>query len=209
MSTRRGFGLSDRGGALLVRLLQLALLGVLTLGALERDPGVIVNAVGALAVTEVPALVERNYRITLSPGLVAWLAAAALFHAVGTLGPYATVWWWDDVAHVLSAAVVAGVGYAAARTLDVRDECLRLPPTFLFAYVLLFVVTAGVVWELLEFSLAVLATLADLPVPLTQYGLDDTVTDLAFDAVGAVVVAVWATASLDRESAATTATEGS
>ena len=61
----------------------------------------------------------------------------------------------------------------------------------------------GVVWELFEFSLGVLSTLTGVPPPLTQAGLDDTATDLLFDAVGAVVVAVWATASLPRESAST------
>lgn len=204
--TRRALGRSEATGDLLVRVLQVGLLGVLAFGVLQRDPRVIVNAAGSLVATELPALVARNYRLTLDRRLVAWISAAALFHAVGTLGPYQTVWWWDEFAHALSASVVAAVGYTTARTLDVRDECLRLPPVFLFAYVLLFVVTVGVVWELFEFALGLLASSLDVAPPLTQAGLDDTVTDLAFDAIGAVVVAAASTPYLNRARASSTAT---
>jgi len=183
-------------GGLAVRLTQLLLVVVLALGLRRRDVAIVANAVGALMVTASPALVRRRLRVTLDPRLTALVGAAVLVHAVGTLGPYATVGWWDEAAHALSAGVVAAAGYSLARALDVRQECLSLPPAFLFAYVLLFVAATGVVWELFEFAVGAVSTAAGLAPLLAQPSLGDTVSDLAFDALGAVVVALLGTARL-------------
>jgi len=185
-----------RRGRAVVRLTQLVLVGVLGFGLYRGDPTVLANAVGALVVVEVPALIRWELRVTLAPELTGLIGAAVLLHAVGTLGPYATVAWWDELAHAFSAAVVAAVGYALARALDTREECLRLPPAFLFAYLLLFVVAAGVVWELFEFGVGGLSQALAVPPPLTQPSLGDTVTDLAFDALGGTVVALLGTIRL-------------
>jgi hypothetical protein len=54
----------------------------------------------------------------------------------------------------------------------------------------------GVVWELFEFGLDVLAARTGVDMPLAQHGLDDTVGDLLFNAAGAVVVAAFGQAYL-------------
>jgi VanZ family protein len=51
-------------------------------------------------------------------------------------------------------------------------------------FILVFVLATGVFWEVLEFALG------DL---ITVYGVDDIVTDMVFNTVGAVIVAVWGT----------------
>lgn len=174
----------------LIILFQTAILGILVFGVLEDRPTIIFNGVFALLVTQVAAVFERGSRRPVYRTLVLWVSTAALFHAVGTLGPYGDFWWWDDVAHALSASAVAAIGYTGARAFDVEDECLRLPASFLFVYVLLFVVTAGVIWELFEFALTGVAVVLDISPPLAQKGLDDTVMDLVFDTAGALVVAI-------------------
>jgi hypothetical protein len=192
VSETRVGSLVGRVDDLVVRALQAVILAILLFGIATRDSTIIVNGVLSLAVTQMPTVLNGNQRRTVDTTLVLWITLAALVHAVGTLGPYGTVPWWDNLAHALSASVVAAVGYTGARALDVRDECLRLPATFLFVYVLLFVLTAGVVWEVFEFSLAALASALDLPPPLGQHGLPDTVSDLVYDALGGFVVAAGA-----------------
>jgi hypothetical protein len=53
-----------------------------------------------------------------------------------------------------------------------------------------------VFWEVIEFALGEAARAMGNRSLLTQYGLEDTMLDLVFDTIGAIVVAVWGTAHL-------------
>jgi len=179
------------------------LVGVFVLGVVYGSATIVVNAAVALLVAELPAILERDYQIPLDAGLSLWLTSAVFFHAVGVLGIpgsgtnfYGSLWWWDHFTHALSASVVAGVGYATTRALDAHSEDVALPPRFTFVFILLFVIAFGVLWEVLEFAVGELAHLAGHRTLLTQYGLDDTMLDLVFDTVGAIVVAAWGGAYL-------------
>lgn len=174
----------------LTRVMQFVLVGIFALGVYRMSIGIMVNAGISLLVTFLPGVLERDYSIAMNPGIVLWIVSAVFLHAVGALGPYRTVWWWDHVTHFLSAGIVAGVGYAALRSFDEHYEEIRFPRRFVFVFLLLFVMAFGVIWEVLEFGAGGLAALTGQSV-LTQYGLEDTMKDLVFDSVGAVVVAVW------------------
>jgi hypothetical protein len=180
-------------GRLLVFGTQIALVGVLVVGIRADSTGIATNAAGGLLVTFVPPALRRDRGVTIHPALGLWIGAAVLLHAAGTLGPYQTYSWYDTLTHTFSASVVAAVGYALARALDTRQECLRLPGVFLFAYVLLFVLAAGAVWEVFEFLVGLAAEGIGIPTPLVQPSVTDTVTDLAFNTLGGTVVALFAT----------------
>jgi hypothetical protein len=60
----------------------------------------------------------------------------------------------------------------------------------------LFTVGLGVFWEVLEFVARELADVVGVEPVLVQYGLADTVVDLVFDMVGAVLVALFGTNEL-------------
>jgi hypothetical protein len=109
---------------------------------------------------------------------------------------YATIWWWDHLTHALSSSIVAAVGYTTVRAIDQHSEDIYLPPRFMFVFILLFVLAFGVLWEVIEFTLSEFAALAGATSVLTQYGLEDSMLDLVFNTIGAVVVAVWGTAHL-------------
>lgn len=98
--------------------------------------------------------------------------------------------------HLLSAAVVASVGYVASRAIDVHSSDVDLPPHFVAAFLLLFTVALGVFWEVLEFGARAVGEALGLGPLRFQYGLEDTVLDLLFDAVGAILVAAFATPAL-------------
>ena len=55
-------------------------------------------------------------------------------------------------------------------------------------FLLLFVMAFGVFWEVIEFALGEAARAVGNRALLTQYGLEDTMLDLVFDVVGAVLV---------------------
>ncbi|MFB6253013.1 MAG: hypothetical protein ABEI06_00215 [Halobacteriaceae archaeon] len=180
------------------RLLQLALIGFLFIGLDRKNLGIVVNTVVAIVVTEIPAFIERDYNVSMDPALVLWITVAVFLHALGTLGPYQNVWWWDHVTHLLSSSIVAGAGYAFARALDSHSAAIELPPKFTFVYLLIVVLAFGVFWEVIEFGVSGLASWFQMKSIATQYGLDDTMMDLIFDTIGGIIVATWGTVYLSQ-----------
>lgn len=175
-----------------------AVIGLVAVYAVVRlEGGLAVNAAVALAVTTTPAVVRRRYGTSLGPGVALWIATAALLHAVGAMGLYRGPWWYDQVAHAVSASLVAGVGHATVSVLDERENSTAFPPTFRFALAVVVVLAVGVLWELLEFGLSGLGALVGGAKILAVYGVDDIVADLAFNAVGGVLVALWGTRWFD------------
>ena len=183
--------LSDRE-RLLARALQAVLAGLAVYGAVAGRWTVALNGGLSFGLTLVPGHLRRDYGIPLGPRVTAWITAAAVLHAAGYLGPYRTVGWYDQLAHAFSATVVAAGGYALVRAFDEHSNHLSLPNRFVAAYVAVFVLAFGVFWEILEHFAEVAAATLGARSALVQYGLDDIVLDLFFNAVGATVVATWA-----------------
>ena len=204
MSLRRRLRLTEHRQRQLTGLMEVLLVGMLFVGLERGDTGIIVNTGVAIAVTQVVPVLERDFGIQMNPGLVLWITSAVFLHALGTVGIpgtgltsfYRQVWWWDHVTHALSASVVAAAGYATARAYDLHAEDVSLPPKFMFVFILLVTLAFGVLWEVIEFTLAEAAAALGSGSVLTQYGLSDTLLDLVFDSIGAIVVATWGTAHL-------------
>lgn len=201
MSRRDGSGVAAGSMRILVRLLQVGLLAITVYGLVRLQWGLVINGGVSLLVTFLPALLARDRRVPMSPGLTMWITAAVFLHAVGALGPYRWFGWYDSVTHTLSATIVAGVGYASVRALDEHEDSLTIPPNFLAVFVLVFVLAFGVLWEILEFASAGLAALVGGQPVLAQYGVKDIVLDLVFDGVGAVIVATVGSDRLRRVAA--------
>ncbi len=196
MSLRDRVSVDDVYLHLLVRLLQVALLGIAIVGLIRFNWGLVINAGVSLGVTFLPGILSRDYRVPLNAGLTLWITTAVFLHAVGALGPYQWFGWYDSVTHTLSATIVAGAGYASARALAEYDDTLEIPSEFMFVFILVFVLAFGVLWEILEFASGGVASLIGGEAVLAQYGVRDIVLDLVFNAVGALVVALLGTAYL-------------
>ena len=192
--------LSEHQQRLLVRGLQVVLVGVLVYGVYRSDVGIIVNTVAALAVMELPAVLERDFRLPIDTGLTLWIVIPVFLHAIGTLGLYESVGLWDQLTHTLSSSLVAAAGYTTVRALDVHADSIYLPRKFMLVFILLFTLAFGVLWELLEFSLGGLATMTGTGSVLSQYSLENTMFDLMFDAVGGIIVAIWGATHLSNVS---------
>ena len=171
---------------------------VLAAGLLLGSISVAVNAVLALGVTALPTVLRRDFGIYLAPPLTLWITGSVALHAVGMIALYDRVWWWDHLTHFVSAALVAGVGYAVTVTLDEHTDAIHFPPPFLAVYIFLFTVAAGVFWELLEMLGREFARTYGFEAVLVVYGLEDTMLDLIFDMAGAVVVALAGGESVGR-----------
>jgi len=187
----------------LTYVMELCLVGLLFVGVERESYGIIVNAGMCLAVAQLPPILERDYDLPMDPRLTLWITSAAFLHAVGVVGiPGVTDGnfysgvpviseYWDHVTHALSSSVVAAAGYATVRAVDEHSDQVYLPPKFMGVIILLFVLAFAVLWELLEFGIGVAATEFGTASVLTQYGVYDTLKDVLYNSVGAVIVAVW------------------
>ncbi|MFB6109599.1 MAG: hypothetical protein ABEJ60_01840 [Halodesulfurarchaeum sp.] len=204
MKLRERIGLTPRRQAQLSRLMQLSLVGFLFVGLYETDVSIVVNATLGLAITALPAVIERDLQLPMDAGLTLWITAAVFLHTLGAVGlpgmetsVYQQIFWWDHLTHALSASIVAGAGYATVRAIQDRVEDVEFPPRIEFILIVILVVAFGVLWEVAEFALAELSRALGTEPVLTQYGIGDTMLDLVFDVVGAVIVGVAGTARLD------------
>lgn len=183
--------LTDSEESMLTRVLQILLLGVVGFGLFKRSPSITLNAVGALGVSVLPALLRREISLRMGPGLVLWLTAAVLLHAIGIIGPYRNIWWWDYITHALSASIITGIGYAVVRALDQHSDEIHLPEPFFSVFLFLFVVATGVLWEVLEFATTQVSKVLGSKSVLVIYGVDDIITDIIFTTVGGILIVLW------------------
>ena len=165
-------------GRVAERAIRYGIVAVFGEGVRQRNPGAVVNAVFSLAATYLPSAIERAWDVEFRPWQRVYAGVAMLAHAVGMLGPYDDTWWWDHLTHTLSATLFGGVVHADERRRD-RDPEPR---------VLAAIVLAGLVWELLEYAIHAVSRRLGIEPILVHYSATDTVLDLVFNAVGALLV---------------------
>ncbi|MFB6111329.1 MAG: hypothetical protein ABEJ35_02210 [Halobacteriaceae archaeon] len=176
--------------SLLVRGMQAVIGGILLVGLYGGDPRVAVNAALALLGTAIPTVLNRDFRVRLGPGATLWITGSVCLHVIGMVWAYETVYWWDHLTHFVSAALIAAVAYASVTAIDRHINALYLPPRFLAILLGLLTVGLGVVWEVLEFVGRIIAVELGTDPLLVQYGLEDTMLDLAVDAVGGLLIGI-------------------
>ena len=177
--------------------MQLVLGGLTAYALVQVNAGMVVHAGIAFLVSLFPLYVRYRYDRHLHPVLSLWIVAAVFLHAVGMLGIYRSYPWYDQFAHGVSGAVVAGIGYALVRTIEVDFDTVEIPPNFRFVFIVVFAGSLGVIWEVIEFTLGKIAVILGGEPLLAQFGLSDVVLDMLFSIVGAVLVALWGTGYFD------------
>lgn len=180
----------------LARTMQVVLVGLVGYGLWAGEPKVVTNGTAGLAITFAPAVIDRNYRVAIDPFLAFWITTAVFLHTLGSAGLYSSVGWWDHLTHATSASIIAAIGYILVRAIDAHHDEIVLPRRFFVVFVVSFVLAFGVLWELFEYGLDVLAATTGIEMPLAQHGLDDTVKDLVFNSIGALIVGLWGQAYL-------------
>jgi hypothetical protein len=181
----------------IVRGLQLGLVGMGVYGLLAPDIGLFLTSIFALSITVLPNILEGKYDVPIGVGLTLWITIGVFLHTLGTGYFYGRSFWFHNLAHATSGSLIAGIGYATFRAVDEHSSAVRFPPTFMALLILLFVVSIGVFWEILEFTTdQMLVTESGEGLVFVQYGLADTMSDLFFDLIGGIIVALWGTASL-------------
>ncbi len=192
----RLFNMSHKKQKQITRTMQAGLLLLFIIGMILKDLPTALNAIMGLGVTLVPAFIKHKYSFTLDPGLTLWITMAIFLDALGTFAFYDSFARWDHITHTVSASIVAAAGYVLIRAIDIYTDEIYIPKKVMFLFILLFILAIGVLWEILEFITDEIADELGVQAVLIQHGIHDTMKDMSFNLIGAILAASWGTAYL-------------
>ena len=170
-----------------ILVVETALLVVLYAAHVQGNTAAVINTLGSVSITFVPAAVDRAVGISAGQppatvsGLTFIIAVAGLLHSLGMLGLYESTNWWDHLTHTVSAALAAALLYAGLVVWTGGGAVAAVGTV-------LTLLGLGVGWELLESAARDVADRYGIEPVLVQYGWRDTALDLVFDLVGALLV---------------------
>lgn len=141
-------------------------------------------ALAAFGITLTPTILSRNYRITLPLYLDFLIALALMLDIVFGEGArfYDWVTGWDWMTHFIGTFVIAMFAFSMVYTFHYTGK-LRLSLPFIAFFTMMASLAVGALWEIAEFAV-------DHFGYNSQKGLNNTMWDLIFDAVGGFAVAV-------------------
>lgn len=178
-----GVGRSFRARRLLTALAVLFQVGVATwvvVGTRDSWRAWTFFAYYAGLIVLIPTLFGYLSDGALSPLRRAGLALGLSMHPLTFYyGLYKSLWWWDIVAHFVSASLLAAGGYAVAVALRDYTPIRAFDGPRIHVWVFLLMVVGGVAWEVYELIEAY----------LTVYGPEDTIKDLVVNLIAWAVVA--------------------
>lgn len=105
---------------------------------------------------------------------------------------------WDDILHTISGAMLGALGFSIVTILNNTEKIpINLSPLFVALFAFCFAVTMGVFWEFYEYSFDGILhlnmqkfMLEDGTELIGRAALEDTMTDLFVDALGALIVSI-------------------
>ena len=164
-------------------LLQLAIAAVF-IGSLREGQWLVgFTAAVVLALTFLPALIERHLSVHL-PVEFTFINCVFLYAAFG-LGEvkqfYQKFWWWDLLLHSVSAVVMGLIGFLLVYVFHATRR-LQAAPFYVALFSFCFALALGALWEIFEFAMDTFFAFN-----MQKSGLPDTMTDLTVDTLGALL----------------------
>ncbi|HDR72603.1 MAG TPA: hypothetical protein ENN85_01605 [Methanoculleus sp.] len=146
------------------------------------DSGHAASAAIVFAVTLVPYALEQRHEVVFEPPVYLAIFTAIYLHGVGDLmGFYDDLHpYFDKIAHGTSAAIITMLALVLVLLLD-RSNRHPLEGKIIFIGIVSMTITLGALWEVTEFAVDQIFSTT------LQRGLDDTMFDLCFDIIGALV----------------------
>ena len=106
---------------------------------------------------------------------------------------YERIWWWDASLHASSGLLFGIVGFLLVYVLNENERIdINLRPRFVALFAFTFAMAVGALWEVFEFAMdQTFGLQMQKPRLGDPSGLTDTMWDLAFDAIGAVLISAF------------------
>ncbi len=165
-------------------LMKLLMVLLLPVAVIKGDYLFSVLTVVSIAISLVPSLLERSYRVTLPFELDLLITLSIFLNTFMGEGLdfYQKVWLYDKALHVYGSAVVGLLAFVVVYTLNYTRK-VRLSLPLIGIFTVTFAMAMGGLWEIGEF------TVDSLFGKSTQNGLVDTMWDLINDLIGGIITA--------------------
>jgi len=146
--------------------------------------------VGIVILSLLPMLFARHFSVPLPAefdlATIIFIFASIFLGEISNF--YERFWWWDELLHLFSGLLLGMLGLYLIWLLNHNDQIdLELSPRFMCLFAFTFALSAGTLWEIFEFSMD---NFFDMN--MQKNGLDDTMSDLVIDALGALIVSLGA-----------------
>ncbi len=165
------------------KILQLGIISITIYGLITLDIWISVFTLIIFGLTMIPYIYTWNLQGEIPSVFHFWISLTLFLYVVGeTAGCYSvfglTYFWWNNITHFIGGTAVAILTYILLVYLNRISDSLYLPPWLIPILVVTFMISIGVIWELLEFGLDMILNTN------IQASLYDTITDIAFDMFG-------------------------
>ncbi len=178
-------GVKERRWALYSsRALQLGIGGLTIYGLFHYRIIEVVTGVFSLILALFPYFYTRHADRDFSYLLELWISLALFLHVLGGAGGLYEIfpWFgWDKVTHLVSGTIVAVLVLFFLIYIDRVSNSIHIPFNILLLFVLIFMFSIGVIWELYEFFGDTMFG-TDM-----QSSLHDTVYDMIFNIFGTLI----------------------
>jgi len=166
-------------------LMKLLMIGLIPYEIYHEQYLFVAGTAVAVAVSLVPSIIERNYRVTLPFELDLLITLSLFLHTFMGEGLefYKKYALWDKALHLYGGSVVAILGFLIAYTLHYTKK-VRLSIPLIGLFTVTFALAVGALWEIGEFAIDGAFGRN------TQDGLADTMWDLIDDLIGGTFAAV-------------------
>lgn len=166
-----------------------AILGVaLVVFAAQRDWENVFLTGLVILLTLAPTVARRRHGVFI-PAEFQLIAAVFVFLSLflgSAMDFYYQLWWWDLALHLASGVLLGIAGFIAVFALNRKDSLPRgTRPVFVCFFAVTFAVFFGVAREIFEYAMDRLAPALNMQSGET--GVADTMDDLIFNTLGAVV----------------------
>ncbi|MBQ2260356.1 MAG: hypothetical protein II336_03205 [Loktanella sp.] len=132
-----------------------------------------------------PVLLASRFNIALPfpfvVSIVVFIIASLILGEVFDI--YYKIWWWDIALHATSAIALGMIGFLFIYMLFDGDK-FAAPPSAIAFLAFTFALSIGAMWEIFEYGMDVFFGTN------MQKSADDTMIDLIFDAIGAIIGAL-------------------
>jgi hypothetical protein len=139
---------------------------------------------GAIVMT-LPLVLERIGWFRMPIFMQVWASMAVGLHILGLgWGLYDTLFWWDELTHLVSSSMVGMLVALGLYLFDMHSIKIDVPRWAYPLMIFVFLIFAGTIWEIAEF-------VGDLVLGGNmQYSLPDTLHDFFMDLLGGMITGV-------------------
>jgi len=145
-------------------------------------------AVLTLLITLLPPIIERSLKVHYPSEFEIFIMVFIFLSLIlGSIGRfYDRFPWWDTMLHVISGVLIGLVGFSLVYLLNRSSwEKIKLSRAFVSLFAFCFALSLGALWEVYEYTVD-----NAFGWNMQRTGLDDTMSDLVVDAVGALLVSL-------------------